>query len=53
MRVTDIDIISGIYNLKKKQNIKLTTNTDIINGWDAGVLKKAVVNCHYNPFGVS
>ena len=27
------------------------TNSDYINGWDAGVLQKAVDNCHCNPYG--
>ena len=27
------------------------TYLDYINGWDAGVLQRAVDNCHCNPFG--
>lgn len=27
------------------------TLSDYINGWDAGVLQKAVDNCHCNEFG--
>ena len=26
------------------------TNKDFINGWDAGVLQKAVDNCHFNSY---
>ena len=47
--VTDIMQVGTSTILTRK--IELMTNSDYINGWDAGVLQKAVDNCHCNPYG--
>jgi len=29
----------------------VTTFSDFLNGWDAGILQNAVDKCHCNPYG--